>query len=153
MLLRKLNCARNKRVLWRTIDEWCTLECTGNRKYCGGRDFLVSVFNGFQQILGRVVDPSNNISISFCVGSPEHDNFLKVVLHFELSLLWSACAFMCRMLFLPDILADLINMSHACVLAWKNVVRTVLLVGRNKVRVVNAWKWLHKRHFFVHHLL
>lgn len=79
MLLGQLDCTGDECVLRRSIDERCILEDTGNRKYSGGRYFLMAGFDGLHQIVCSVINPGNKVCIAFGVRSPLDDDFVQAM--------------------------------------------------------------------------
>lgn len=79
MLLGQLDRTGDERVLRRSIDERCILKDTCNRKYSGGRYFLMAGFDGLHQVVCSVIDPGNKVCIAFGVCSPLDDDFFKAM--------------------------------------------------------------------------
>jgi hypothetical protein len=50
---------------------------------------------------------------------------------------------------IPDVGSNLFHVGHGRLVAGKNIVCAILLVGRNEVGIVDAWQGLHERHFLV----
>jgi hypothetical protein len=114
--LDKINSTGDEGVLGRAIDERSTLEDRGNSEDGGGGNLLVALLDRLEKVLSSVVNAVDQ-------GSETVD------FHG-----------------LPDILADLINMSHAGLGSGKDVVGTVLLVGSNEIGVVDAGQGNHLGH-------
>lgn len=79
MLLGQFDGPRDECVLRGTIDEWCILKDTGNRKDCGGRYFFMAGFDGLHQVVCRVINPGNEVCIAFGVRSPLDDDFIQAM--------------------------------------------------------------------------
>jgi len=47
---------------------------------------------------------------------------------------------------IPDVLANLLYVSHACFGSRDAVIRSVPLIGSNEIRIVDTGKWLHLLH-------
>jgi hypothetical protein len=83
MLLGKLNCTRNKGVLWRAVDEGNALEDACHSKNSGWSNFLVTVLNCFHEVLGSIIDTRDEISKALSVGSPLNNDLVQVVRSLE----------------------------------------------------------------------
>lgn len=85
VLLSKLNATRDEGVLWGAVDEWSTLEDTGNGEDSGWGNFLVSVLNGFQEVVSSVVDAIDQLGETLSVGSPLNDDLLQTIVGLEVA--------------------------------------------------------------------
>lgn len=150
MPLSQLYCTGDKGVLRRTVDEWCTFQSAGDREDGGRRDLLVSSFDCVEQIVCSVIDFRNDVCIAFGVGSPENNNFIKIILGFEgaARLLVTLAARTSNRTSLPNVLADLLNMIHAGLATWQNIIRSIFLIRSDEVRIVDAGQRMHQGHFF-----
>lgn len=79
----KFNGIGNEGVLGGVVDEGGVFEDVSNSEDGGGRDFFVVVFNGFEEVVGSVVDIFNEVSEMFSVGGLLDDDMVKVVGSFE----------------------------------------------------------------------
>lgn len=152
MLLGQLDCTGDERVLRRSIDERCILEDTGNRKYSGGRYFLMAGFDGLHQIVCSVINPGNKVCIAFGVRSPLDDDFVQAMGSLEIPVEVRQCIAQGRSDLL-NVLAELFNVCHGHFGPLKNVVCAIFLVCSNEVGVVDARERLHLRHLFLDHVL
>lgn len=130
VLLSELDSAWNKGVLRRAVDEWHLLKDTGNSEDGGRRDFLVTVLDGLQEVLSGIIDTLDDVGVTLGVGSPEDNDLVKSILGLELL----------------DIIAEVLNVLVASLASLDDVVGTILLVGSNEVRVVDAGKRDHLSH-------
>ena len=85
VLLGKLNCTRNKRILWRTIDERDAFLDTSDSKNSRWCNFIVANLDGGKKILSSVIDTGNDLCVTFGVGGPENDNLVEVLLCLEVT--------------------------------------------------------------------
>jgi len=90
VLFSKLNSTWNKGVLRRPVDEWDTLENGSNCKDCRWGNFLVTLLDCLQQVLGSVVHTIDELSKTFGIGSPLDNDLVKTVVSFELTINKSA---------------------------------------------------------------
>lgn len=148
--LGKLNGTGNEGVLGGAVDEGGVFEDASNSEDGGGRDLLVAVLNGLEEVVGSVVDTLNEVSETLSVGGPLDDDTVKVVGSLEVTvqfmlvkMLLRAASKMCNV---PNVLADLLNVGHGGLGALEDVVGTLLLVGSNEVGVVDARKGDHGGH-------
>lgn len=79
MTLGKFDTARDESVLRRAVDEWNTFFDTGNCEDGRRRNLIVAGINGFQEILGGVINSGEDISVAFSIGGPKDDDFIKTV--------------------------------------------------------------------------
>ena len=135
--LSQLNGTGNKGVLGRTVDEGSTLKNTGDSKDGGGGDLLVAGLNGLEQVVGRVVDASDDVGVPLSVGSPEDNDLVQAVSSFEVT----------------NVLTEMFNVLHASLGARDHVVGAVLLVGGNEVGVVDTRERDHGAHLLANKLL
>lgn len=83
VLLSQVDGTGNKRVLRRPVDEGCVLQNTGHGKDSRRRNLLVTLFDGLQQVLGRVVDARDDVGVALGVGGPQNNDLVQVVLSLE----------------------------------------------------------------------
>ena len=134
VLLSKFNGTRNKGVLGRAIDERGVLQDTGDGKDRGGRNLLVALFDGLEQVVSSVVDAGNQVGVALGVGSPHDNNLIKAILLLELA----------------NVIAKVLDMSHGGLGALNDIVGAVLLVGSDEVRVVDGREGGHGGHLLLH---
>jgi len=128
--LGQLDAAGHEGVLRRAVDERDALQDGGDGKDGRGRDLLVAVLDGVQEVVSGVVDALNDAGIALSVGGPQNNDLVETVGGLEVA----------------DVLADLLNVLPAGLVAREDVVGTVFLVGSNEVRVVDARQGLHGGH-------
>ena len=150
VLLSKLNSTGNEGVLWGAIDESNTLKDTSHSEDSGWSHLLVTVFDCFHKILGSVVDARNEISKTLSVGSPLNNDGVQVIGSLEVTGNRLAAVLTLRLISrLPNVLANLLNMLHGSLATLDEVVGTILLIGSNEVRVVDAGKRNHAGHLLL----
>lgn len=86
VLLSKLNGARNKGILGRSVDERSVFQSAGNRKDGGGRNLFMALLDSLKQVLSSIVHTRDDVSITFGIGCPENDYLIEIVLSFEVSI-------------------------------------------------------------------
>ncbi|CAG8678659.1 9423_t:CDS:2, partial [Acaulospora colombiana] len=123
VLLSELNATRNESVLRSTIDEGASFEDSSDSKEGRRRDLIVRVLDRFQEVVGGVVDALDDLAIALSVGGPENDDAVTSVGFLELA----------------NILAEVLEVG-LLVGTGDKVIRTFLLVGSDKVRVVDTGK-------------
>ena len=74
---------RDEGVLGDTIDEWHTLQNGGNCKDSRKRHFGLGGTNRGKDVVCRVVNTGDDVTVVFRVGSPEHDHTVQTVLFLE----------------------------------------------------------------------
>ena len=82
-----------------------------------------------EQVVSSVIDARNDVRVTLRVGRPNDDNLVETVLLLELA----------------NVFAQMLHM-RLLVLTGNHIVRTVFLVGRDKVRVVHRWKRFYLSH-------
>jgi len=83
--LSELNATWNEGVLRGAVDEWGTLEDTGNSEDSGWGNLLMSVLNGLQEVVGGVVDTINQLSKALGVGSPLDNDLVESIVGLEVT--------------------------------------------------------------------
>jgi hypothetical protein len=146
VLLSELDGTRNKGVLRRAVDEGDTFQDTGNGKDCGRRDLLMAFRNRLEQVVGSVVDALDDVGEALRVGSPLYNDLVETIRGLELPMDMSAPSLIHHGSSLLDILADLLHVGIASLGARDEVVSTLLLVGGDKVWVVDAREGLDEGH-------
>jgi hypothetical protein len=89
MLLSELNRTGNEGVLRRAVDVGNFIENTGNGEDGRGRNFLVTILNCLQEVIGSVVDAGDQIGVSLRVGRPQDDDLVQTIGRLEVALDWS----------------------------------------------------------------
>lgn len=133
VLLGELDGTGNKSVLGRAVDEGSALEDTGNSENGGGRNLLVTLLDGLEQVVGRVVDARDKVGVALRVGGPHDNDLVEAVLLLELA----------------NVGLDLLDVSHAGLAALEDIVGTVLLVGGNKVGIIDGRQGNHVDHLLL----
>ena len=72
--LSKLDDTRNKGVLGSAIDEWFTFKNGRDSEESGRGDLGVGCLNGGKEVISRVIDTGDDVTITFSIGGPEDDN-------------------------------------------------------------------------------
>jgi len=116
----QVNETRNEGVLRRTVDVRALLQDGSNSVQVGRRNLKFLSLDSSQQVIGSVVDSSDNINESFSVGGPEDDHGIQLMLGLEVT----------------DVLTNLLN--HLLLGSLENVIGSVLLVGGDEVRDVDT---------------
>lgn len=83
MFLGKFDSTFDKGILRRAIDEWSFLKNTGYSKDCGWGNLVVAVFNRIQKIVSGIIDAKQSFCISFGIGCPKNDDFVKIMVTLE----------------------------------------------------------------------
>lgn len=83
--LSELNATWDECVLWGAVDEWSTLEDTGNSEDSGWGNLLVSVLNGLHEVVGSIIDTSDQLSKALGVGSPLNDDLVESIVGLEVT--------------------------------------------------------------------
>ncbi len=115
---RKLDTTWDESVLRRSVDVRYSFQDGCNSENGWRRYFWVGLANCFEQIVGGIVDPWNDICVSFRVGCPENDYLVKFVVGSEFS----------------NVSSKMIEVS-LFVVARNQVVRTISLIGSDEIRV------------------
>jgi hypothetical protein len=149
VLLRKVNASWDEGVLGRTVDERNALKDGCDSKDGRWSNLLVALLNGLHEVLRGVIDAGQDLSEAFSVSSPLNDNLLQSILGLEVAKRILVMVDFQFGFYSPDVLANLLNMSEAGLTTLEAVVGTVLLVGSNEVRVVDAGKWNHLSHLLL----
>jgi hypothetical protein len=76
VLLGKLDSTWNEGVLGRAVDEGDAFQDTGNGKDGGGRDFLVAILDGLEQVVRSVVDAVQDVGEALGVGCPLNNDLV-----------------------------------------------------------------------------
>lgn len=137
VLLRQLNSTGNKGVLGRSVDKGSVLKDTGHGENGGGGDLLMALLNRLEEVISGIIHTLDDVGITFGVGRPHHDDFVKTILFFELS----------------NVFAQMLNVGQRSLATLDQIVGTVLLVGSNEVRVVNGRQWDVRGHFLLNQSL
>lgn len=85
VFLSKLNATGDEGVLGRSVDEGNLLEDASNSKDGGWCNLLVTILNGLHEIVGSVIDASDELSEALSVGSPLDNDLLQTVLSLEIT--------------------------------------------------------------------
>lgn len=110
----------------------------------------MAVLDGFEQVLGSIVNTRNDVGISLRVGSPLNDDLVEIVLGLEVTDRFSTTSVSTgRKLFLPDVLANLLHVGQRSLAAIDHIIRSVLLVCCNEVGIVDTGQWNNLGHLFL----
>src|ERR1700722_10089974 len=116
----KFDYPRNESVLRSTVDKRFTFKYRRNSKKCRRGDFGMGGSDRRKKVVGGVIDTRNDIAVALSVGGPEHDDPIKTVGFLEFA----------------NIGAKVLEVG--LLIGTRNeVVRASLLVGGNKIRIVN----------------
>ena len=125
VLLSKLDAPRDKGVLRCSVDERNAFEDATNCKDGGRSNFGMVLFDALQEIVGRIVNTRDDISIALGVGGPDDDDLIQSVFILEG----------------PDVVANVLDVGPLFV-SGDQIVGTAELIGGNEGRVVDGGKWL-----------
>ena len=83
----------------------------------------MTILDSFEEVIGGVVDAFEDLAEALCVGSPENEDLVQVVVLFHVA----------------NVFADL-GKVDTLVIAWQDVIGPVGLVGSDKLRIVYSGK-------------
>ena len=129
VLLRKRDAPGHERVLRRAVDERCTLEDRRDGEEGRGRHLVVRCLDRVQEVVRGVVHAREDVGETLRVGCPEDDDLVELLVGFEVA----------------DVGAELLEVG-LFVVAGEEVVRTGLLVGGDKVWVIDRGEGFDRSH-------
>ena len=119
--LSELDDTRNKGVLGSAIDEWLTLKNGRDSEESGRGDLGVGCLNGGKEVIGRIIDTRDDVTVTLSVGGPEDDDAVEAVLPLEPA----------------NVGTDVLEVN-LLVGSRNDVVGASLLVGSDEVGIVNG---------------
>lgn len=115
--------SRQERVLWWTVDEGATWLHSSDCKDSGWRDLTFVFFNRLYDSFVTAVQAFLHHCESFSISSPENQNVVQLVFFLEIT----------------DIFLDYLQMLFLA-LSLQNVIGSLGLVCRNKIRVIDRFQ-------------
>ena len=127
--LRERDAPGHKRVLRGAVDEWHTLKDRSDCEERRGRHLFMRRLDRGQEVVRGVIHAREDVGEALRVGRPEDDDLLELVVGLELA----------------NVGAELLEVG-LFVVARKEVIRTLLLIGGNEVWVIDGGERLDRSH-------